>query len=216
MALEPNQKHKEMIGRPLKDITNKKFGRLTAIKFDCMAGGYHAKWLCRCICGNNTVVFLSSLRTGHTKSCGCLQRERTSKASITHGMSRSPIYFIWKSMRQRCLNPHDKYYKDYGGRGIKVCERWSKFDNFLKDMGPRPEGKQLDRINNDGDYKPSNCRWATTKQQANNQRNCRQIKYKSRKITILELSEELGISYRALHRRINRNSPLLKDVEIVK
>ena len=141
-------------------------------------------WCCKCVCGNTTTVATSKLRNGHTQSCGCLQRERASvvgkqtvkyarAAILIHGRaSNDPTYVTWKKMRQRCqdLNAHN--YKYYGGRGIKICERWlESFENFLTDMGERPEGKTLDRYpNNNGDYEPGNCRWATQCEQVRNSR----------------------------------------------
>lgn len=112
------------------------------------------------------------LRTGHTTSCGCEQKVRTSAALTTHGASaaRSPTYRTWKEMRNRCRNPAATQWRWYGGRGVKVCARWETFENFLADMGPRPQGASIDRVNPDGDYTPDNCRWATAKQQAETNR----------------------------------------------
>lgn len=153
------------------DITGMKYERLTALYPLDGRKVVSKAWVCLCDCGNFTVVNGLDLRrkvgtSGKTYSCGCLFKERT---GATHRMSETPVYAVWLSMKGRCLRKTDKYWKHYGGRGIKVCKRWMKFENFYKDMG-EPNGLTLDRINNNGDYKPSNCRWATWKVQANNKK----------------------------------------------
>jgi hypothetical protein len=159
------------------DLTGKKFGRLTVLRREgsCRSGSGSAPlWVCRCACKKEIEVRGSSLRNGDTRSCGCLQLELVSALFVKHRMWGSPTYLLWGMMNTRCLNPNATGYEDYGGRGITVCKRWSDkkhgFENFLKDMGIRPEGKTLDRENNDKGYSPSNCSWRTPKQQANNRR----------------------------------------------
>ena len=159
------------LSKKCKDLTNQKFERLTVKKYIGRNKHGQTLWDCTCICGNKISACGCSLLSGHTKSCGCLQRDIISKIRFIHGLSDTTEYNIWRNMIQRCDNPNHPQYKWYGGRGIKVCERWYTFENFLKDMGTRPEGKTLDRWpDNDGNYKSKNVRWATPKEQRQNRR----------------------------------------------
>ena len=149
------------------DLTGKKFGRLTVI------GRAHGKhWSAICDCGGTAVSSGQSLREGKTKSCGCLGKEQLAEGRTKHSGSKRPEYKLWSGIIQRCTNPNNKHYRNYGGRGISVCDRWKDFANFFSDIGARPSKElTIDRTNNDGNYEPGNVRWATRKQQQNNRRN---------------------------------------------
>ena len=171
------------------DLIDNIFERLTVLKRVDNDKLGHLRWLCLCDCGKERVVFGFNLKNGHTKSCGCLKIERAK----THDMYGTPTYRSWDHMNGRCSNPNDKEYKDYGGLGITFAERWDKFENFLEDMGEQPKGLQIDRIENDGNYCKSNCRWVTPKQNSRNKRNNIFITHNGKKKCISEWSEEFDI-----------------------
>lgn len=205
------------------DVLGMRFGRLVAT--ECIGPEKASiKWLFLCDCGKQKIATASNVRSGKTQSCGCLHREVSSlqakishplavAANTTHGHSAirntkfRKEYNIWLTMRQRCRNPRTKKFEDYGGRGITVCARWDSFENFIADMGPKTEGLSLDRINNDGNYEPSNCRWATRTEQANNQRyrkDSHWIEFDGERRTITEWAKVRGIKPVTLYARITR------------
>jgi hypothetical protein len=161
------------------DLTGQRFSCLTVIKRDGMTPDRkRVLWHCRCDCGIELHVQAGNLKSGNSKSCGCLNRELISRRAIErsykHGHSSrtetSPEYRSWAAMWGRCRCPNTPYYRLYGGRGVTVCERWTSFENFLADMGLRPTGRSIDRIDPYGNYEPGNCRWATPKEQRANRR----------------------------------------------
>lgn len=191
------------------DLTGNRFGRLTVLSFDSFAVNHNGKWLCVCDCGKNKIVYSNNLRRGLSLSCGCLNKERTSQSSMTHGQSKpkqwTPEYSIWAGMIQRCTNACARNYADYQGRGIAVCDRWRSFENFFSDMGKRPtENHSLDRINNDGNYEPGNCRWATRLQQAQNKRSNHIVIVNGEKLVFAEACRRYNVGASKASRRLKR------------
>lgn len=192
-----------------KDETNKRYGRLTVIEQALPPEHVKAKdsayWLCRCDCGNTTVVIGSSLRDGNTTSCGCRQRAAAIATMTKHGMYKSAEYQSWQGMKERCYNSANRAYPNYGARGIVVCDHWrNSFAAFLEDMGCRPgPAYTLDRIDSNGSYCPENCRWATREQQQNNLRTNRVLTYNGKTQTLARWARELGIRRRTVSNRLS-------------
>ena len=202
------------------DLTGKTFGKLTVIKeIDSLK--HHTVWLCRCQCGKETQVEVSNLRNGNTQSCGCLRGERLGDRRRTHGMGsverRERLYSIWAGMKYRCFNPKGKSFKDYGGRGISVCKQWLQFENF-RDWALKTgyqDDLEIDRINNDGNYEPNNCRWATRSQNQSNRRNNRLITINGETKTLSQWAEDFGLSINTIVSRIRNgwvNEELIQPI----
>lgn len=189
------------------DLVGKRFGRLVVIKRVENDKWRASCWLCQCDCKNEIIVRGASLKGGNTKSCGCL----VTKHGHTKNGKYSNIYQSWNQMIQRCTNPNNKEYFNYGGRGITVCEEWLEFKNFNDDMmkGWKP-GLTIERINKNGNYNPENCKWATRKEQARNRRNNLYLTYNNKTRLLIEWSKETGISYTTLWIRIYKLSWSIK------
>lgn len=195
------------------DATGKVYGRLTVLSKSepiiSANGRPRTKWLCLCQCGIQTNVDIAKLQSGHTQSCGCFHKDQINKPR-THGLrtgagKQSKEYQTWAGMRQRCNNPNDAKYPLYGGRGISICARWSQYPNFLKDMGEAPAKEySIDRIDTNGNYEPSNCRWATAKQQANNLRTTRFLEAAGIRDTLAGWCERLGVERHMIENGLRR------------
>lgn len=193
------------------DLTGKKFGLLTVIRLHSKDDRYRYRWECVCDCGGKAVCITNNLTRGHTLSCGCYSMKRRAEAATKHGQSgRTAEYRAWLHMKSRCYNNKVELYPIYGGRGITVCKRWlHSFENFFSDMGKRPSSKHsLDRIDVNGNYEPSNCRWATAIQQARNKRSNRLITFNGYTATLTEWAEKLNTTDKVIRKRIERGVPI--------
>lgn len=192
--------------RPRVDLTGHVFGKWTVIEFAGRSVAQNATyWACRCECGSTRNVCGPTLTRSESVSCGCTKAEIARKTFSRHSQYGTPEYFIWIGIKDRCYRTRNPGYKNYGGRGIQVCDRWkNSFDLFLSDMGPRPSRQhQIDRIDNDKDYCPENCRWATRRQQCNNKRTTHLLTVDGEAKSIAEWARETGISQGTIWRRIS-------------
>jgi hypothetical protein len=189
-----------------KDLTGMKFGRLFVVKRVGTNKHRKALWKCMCDCGNEHIVAGTLIVRGLTVSCGCYHNEKLSNMSKTHGESKTRLYRIWKSMRERCNCITNKRYKDYGGRGIKICNEWSEFSDFKKwaTNNGYKEDLTIDRIDNDKPYNPDNCRWATIKQQNNNSRNVRYLEFNGENHSVTEWANMLNMNVQIIYGRLSK------------
>ena len=183
--------------------------RLTVEAFSGLSKSGNSKWQCRCTCGNSVVVVDNDMLNDNTQSCDYFGREQVLKAKITHGASRNGkctrTYICWANIKARCQNPNSEDFHRYGGRGIAICDRWNdSFTNFQDDMGECSEGMEIDRINNDGNYEPSNCRYVVEKVQANNRSTNVRLTYLGKTQTIAEWTRELGFSGTIIYLRLRK------------
>lgn len=191
--------------KPTPVKTNTKYGRWlvtpqTRVRPGASKSIQH--W-CRCECGAERWVNASDLAAGRSTNCGCVRKRTVGRLFRKHGLSHTREYVAWCGMLARCSNPKHKYYHRYGGRGIKVCKRWRSFVSFLKDMGAPPSPRhKLDRIDNNGDYKPSNCRWVTNKENCNNSRHNHRLQFQGLDLTITQWAERTGVGRANIHNRL--------------
>lgn len=196
-------------------LEGRRFTRLLVLE---RAENYRGKtaWLCECDCGKRTIVTGRALVSGNTQSCGCLRKENILKATKTHGMSRGKYYQVWMAIKQRCNNPHNREWKNYGGRGIKICKEWEcDFKAFYEYISALPHfnesGYTIDRIDNNKGYEPGNLRWATWHQQVMNRRNTVHVEYEGEEYTLPDLAEKFDVSYSSILKRRFRGQPLIKE-----
>ena len=196
-----------------KDLIGMRFGKLVVLSDSGQRGkGGNVKWTCRCDCGKTTIVTGNNLKSKSILSCGCHRSDRMTKRNSKHLMAHSLTYYVWDGIKKRCTNPKSPNFHLYGGRVINVCDRWlNSFDNFLADMGEKPPGMSIDRIDVNGDYQPSNCRWATAKEQCNNKRSNTLITYNGETKTLSQWSEILGINYMTLWGRITKSKKSIEE-----
>lgn len=186
------------------DLTGQRFGKLTVIE-RTQSTNKNAKWICECECGKIVSVFGADLRSGKTKSCGCLFSEQLARRNYKHGLSKCKLVDVWRGMKNRCCNPNNEAYDNYGGRGITICDEWiNDFESFYNwsISNGYSDNLSIDRIDNDKGYSPDNCRWATRKEQANNKRTNRRIYYKGVTLTAREWENATGINSHTIIKRL--------------
>lgn len=195
---------------PLKNLAGCRFEKLLVLDRSTNSPDGSARWNCVCDCGERRVIHGTGLRAWRNKSCGCSSPKFTKERLVTHGMSKTRTYKIYRGMLRRCSDSaRGKERKNYYDKGIRVCLRWSEsFENFLADMGPAPEGYSIDRIDGNSWYEPNNCRWSTSTQQANNMSRNSIIEYNGRSQTIAMWAKEIGVKQNTLYYRISRGIPI--------
>lgn len=185
------------------NLVGREFGRLR-VTAEAEANGSQRRWLCACSCGNRKSVLQTALKSGATRSCGCLRAEVAAARSRTHNLSSTRTYRIWAGMLSRCNTPSASGYERYGAVGIRVCDRWRSFDAFLADMGECPAGLEIDRIKNELGYEPGNCRWATRVEQMQNRSMARWIEFDGETLSLTQWAERIGIHTSSLIERLQK------------
>lgn len=185
-----------------------KYGLFTVLNENRIYRDNRIYWLCRCECGTTKEVIIKNLKSGTSKSCGCLQKKQIIERSTTHGKRHTRVWRIWQAMKTRCNNEKMPQYRNYGGRGISYCKEWELFENFYKDMGEPPRGMSIDRIDNNRNYEPTNCKWSTHKEQGRNRSSNRKING----ICITEISKGLGGRHSLVAKRLNRGWSVEKAI----
>lgn len=200
--------------RIISNLTDQRFEMLTVFGYVGRTGKKQAyAWLCRCDCGAWNIATSLNLQSGNSTNCGCVNNKRIGSLNRTHGLAnKSAEYCIWKHIRSRCYNPKHPRYKDYGERGITICDRWREsFANFLQDMGERPGIEYtIERKDNEKGYSPDNCKWATRAEQNNNKRNNRRIAINGRTLNLSQWCKELQISRQSVHYRLNQGMSIIE------
>jgi len=194
------------------DLTGLKFGRLVAERYVGKNKYGQSLWLCKCDCGDYKLIITSQLNSGETNSCGCLRKELNTTHGYTCNRNRPRIYHVWEMIKDRCNNPNNKQYKNYGGRGITICERWLKFENFLEDIVDIPKGLSVDRIDNNKGYFLNNIRLSTRKQQARNKRNTLYVMFNGQNKLLIEIAEEYNVSYKTLWHKFKKNKMSIEEL----
>lgn len=198
-----------MVIHILVDLTNKRFGRLKVLcraeDFVSKSGKHRTRWLCQCDCGNTVIIYSDNLKRGKSTSCGCYRNECTRKRSITHGETKTKLYGVWSSIKSRCYNSNTTAFKDYGGRGIIMCDDWKDSFEIFKDWAYKNgyrDGLSIDRINNNSGYNPDNCRWVVSDVQANNRRNNNSITFNGETHTVTEWAKIMNKNPKTIFSRI--------------
>lgn len=184
-----------------RDLTGNRYGRLVVIGPGPKTVSGRTAWRCLCDCGQEASIALSALHGGLTKSCGCFRREHSKSMNQSHGRSQTSEYHVWAGVVQRCNNPKNQAFHNYGGRGIRVCEQWATFEGFYADMGAS-NGLTLERMNNDGNYEPANCKWATRKEQNSNRRDNVFLEHAGLRLTLTQWSEKMHIALGTIQKRL--------------
>ena len=203
----------------IRDLTGQRFARLVVQQRCQQPKDYAFKiswWLCLCDCGNTKAVRKNHLTRGSVQSCGCFRRENLSVHASTHQSTGTPAWHSWRGMLDRCRRENSTSWERYGGKGIKVCDRWqgeNGFENFLIDMGERSEGKTLDRIDSKGDYCPENCQWSTPRQQRLNTSKTHWLTHKGKTMCLSDWAKELGINRNTLRRRLDKGWSVEKTLD---